>query len=120
MSSCLQVSVVSGEGWGSVRGTDATACDDKVIVLGHSPRSLYYLVFVIGYDFDTLHLHAEREAEFRHKGRVSVDGLEILVREATWSVLCRMYLASQHFIADDQACCRVYLTLLLLLLLSYW
>lgn len=58
-----------------VRRTNASASNDKVVVLGHTRCGFYYFVFFVGYNFHALHLHAEGETELGHEGRVGVDCL---------------------------------------------
>lgn len=59
MCVCLCVfSLREGGREGTIRRTNAAARYYKVIVLGHAPRSLYYLVLVVRYDLYSLQVHA--------------------------------------------------------------
>lgn len=78
MSSCLP-RMVSQSGHASIEGdirrSNSTTRYYKVVVLGHASGRLYYFILIVCYDFDSLQVDAQREAEFSKVRRIGVDGL---------------------------------------------
>lgn len=58
-----------------LRRANPTACHHKIIVLGHALGGFYDFVFVIGNDFDSLHVHSQGETEAGKECRIGVDRL---------------------------------------------
>ena len=59
----------------NIRRADAATCYHEIIIFGHAPGRLYYLIFVVGDHFYSLQLHAQGEAEFGEIGRVCINRL---------------------------------------------
>lgn len=60
-----------------VRWTNPTACHHKVITAGHALRRFNNFILVVGDDFDSFQVEAEREAELGKVRGVCVDSLPI-------------------------------------------
>lgn len=103
-----------------IRRPDPTTRDHEVVIFGHAPSSLYYLILVIGDDFYPFQLHPQGEAEASKVCGVGIDGLLIFSAESVSHAVLRCTiecssegrrvsdLAAQHLVAYYNATGRVY------------